>query len=112
MLDQALAARTIAIDRSRFASRAAPDSAPRGAQPEPDPVPRVVLPWPNGDTEAVARLKLPVPNTVGNSTRRAVLALHRRGFEVDLRGQGTVIRTAPAPGDSALTGGSVTVWAE
>jgi membrane peptidoglycan carboxypeptidase len=112
MLDQALAARTIAIDRSRFASRAPPDSTVRDVRSEAEPVPSVVLSWPGGDAETPAKLRLPVPNTVGNSARRAVLALHRRGFEVDLRGQGTVIRTAPAPGDSALTGGSVTVWAE
>lgn len=111
MLDQALAARTIAIDRSRFASRAVPDSTPAAAA-EPEAAPSVVLPWPGGAGEALPRLRLPVPNTVGNSTRRAVLALHRRGFEVDLRGSGSVMRTAPAPGDSALTGGSVTVWAE
>jgi cell division protein FtsI (penicillin-binding protein 3) len=112
MLDQALAARTIAIDRSRFASRAAPDTASVARADQPEPAPSVVLRWPVGAVQPPSQLRLPVPNTVGTSTRRAVLALHRRGFEVDLRGSGTVTRTAPAPGDSALTGGSVTVWAE
>ncbi|HKV74676.1 MAG TPA: penicillin-binding transpeptidase domain-containing protein [Gemmatimonadales bacterium] len=112
MLDQALAARTIAIDRSRFASRAAPDSTPREPHGESESVANVVLRWPVGTADSQSRLLLPVPNTLGTPTRKAVLALHRRGFEVDLRGQGTVTRTSPAPGDSALTGGSVTVWAE
>lgn len=112
MLDQALAARTIAIDRSRFASRAAPDSSPAAPVAEPDANPRVVLAWPAGVAPTPPRLRLPVPSTIGNSARRAVLALHRRGFEVDLRGNGKVIRTQPAPGDSATTGASVTVWTE
>jgi len=54
----------------------------------------------------------PVPATAGTPVRRAALALHRRGFEVDLRGSGTVVRTSPAAGDSATTGTTVTVWAE
>ncbi len=112
MLDQVLATRTIAIDRSRFASRATPDSTLAAPAEEAEPAPNVVMRWPRADSASTPRLRLPVPNIIGNPVRRAVLALHRRGFEVDLRGGGKVIRTIPAPGDSTLTGGSVTVWAQ
>ena len=112
MLDQALAARTIAIDRSRFASRAAPDSGPASPVVEPDPAPSIVLRWPARESDGQVRLRLPVPNIMGNSARRAAVALHRRGFEVDLRGTGKVIRTQPAPGDSTMTGTTITVWTE
>jgi Uncharacterized protein conserved in bacteria len=48
----------------------------------------------------------------GRSIREAALALHRRGFRVNLRGLGRVVRTIPAAGDSARPGSSVLVLAE
>jgi beta-lactam-binding protein with PASTA domain len=67
--------------------------------------------WPQVEAPP-QRTRVPVPATVGAPVRRAVLALHRRGFEVDLHGGGTVTRTTPQAGDSATTGATVTVWAE
>jgi len=75
------------------------------------PTPKVVVPWPPVASQP-PRLMEPVPATVGTPVRRAALALHRRGFEVELRGSGRVVRTMPAAGDSAATGATVTVWAE
>jgi hypothetical protein len=48
----------------------------------------------------------------GRSVREAALALHRRGLRMSLRGLGRVVRTAPAAGEAAPPGASVTVWAE
>ncbi|MGH7516743.1 MAG: PASTA domain-containing protein, partial [Gemmatimonadales bacterium] len=54
---------------------------------------------------------LPVPEVHGASVREAALALHRLGFQVDLRGLGRVARTSPAAGQSAAAGSTVVVWA-
>ena len=69
------------------------------------------LPWPIGDSTAAGERQL-VPNVVGANLRKAVYALHRRGFQVALKGNGQVVRTAPAGGDSLRTGKTVTVWAQ
>jgi len=111
MLQQALASRRVAIDRSRLT---VPDNRSRGEPgPAANPVsmPRVVLSWPY-DAADVKVKSLPVPEVVGQSVREAALALHRRGFRVNLRGLGRVSRTAPPGGEPALPGTAVTVWAE
>jgi cell division protein FtsI (penicillin-binding protein 3) len=111
MLQQALASRRIAIDRSRFTER---DSA-RPREPTAGiarvGMPRVVLSWPY-------RFAVPstgprrIPEVAGRPAREAVLALHRRGFRVTLRGLGRVSRTLPPGGDAALPGSSIVVWAD
>ena len=112
MLQQALASRRVAIDRSRLT---VPDSVSRG---EPTPAstrvntPRVILSWPYEAAAGVKAKPLPVPEVAGRSVREAALALHRRGFRVNLRGLGRVSRTAPPSGEQALPGTAVTVWAE
>jgi cell division protein FtsI (penicillin-binding protein 3) len=111
MLQQALASRRVAIDRSRLTVHDdAPPSAPLAAA-TPARITRVVVQWPFSpiNTKVVA---LPVPDVVGRSVRDAALALHRRGFRVGLRGLGQVSRTVPAGGETALPGTAVTVWAE
>jgi cell division protein FtsI (penicillin-binding protein 3) len=110
MLDEALAARNIAIDRGRLTGPAE-EVLPSEGPAREAPAPNAVVPWPPVATPPL-RPREPVPATVGTPVRRAALALHRRGFEVDLRGNGTVVRTSPAAGDSATTGSTVTVWAE
>ncbi len=85
--------------------------APAGEAAREAPAPKVVVAWPPV-AEPPARPREPVPATVGTPVRRAALALHRRGFEVELHGSGKVVRTMPAAGDSAATGATVTVWAE
>jgi cell division protein FtsI (penicillin-binding protein 3) len=111
MLQQALASRRVAIDRSRLTVR---DKAFRK---EPSPatsavsLTRVVLSWPYQITEPKVK-PLPIPDLAGESVREAALALHRRGFRVNLRGMGRVSRTAPPAGEPAQPGTAVSVWAE
>jgi cell division protein FtsI (penicillin-binding protein 3) len=112
MLQQALASRRVAINRSRLTLPE--DKAPPGESgPVITPVTRarVVLAWPY-DTVKVKVKPLAVPEVTGQSVREAALALHRRGFRVDLRGLGRVSRTAPPGGEPALPGTAVTIWAE
>ena len=111
MLQQALASRRVAIDRSRLTVHDdAPPSAPLAAA-TPARITRVVVQWPFLPINAKV-VALPVPDVVGRSVRDAALALHRRGFRVGLRGLGQVSRTVPAGGETALPGTAVTVWAE
>jgi membrane peptidoglycan carboxypeptidase len=111
MLQQALASRRVAIDRSRLTIR---DDRSRG-EPAPAAAPvsltRVVLSWPYQAPEIKAR-PLPVPEVQGLSVREAALALHRRGFRVNLHGLGRVSRTAPPGGSTAQPGTTVAMWAE
>ncbi|HEX5388098.1 MAG TPA: penicillin-binding transpeptidase domain-containing protein [Gemmatimonadales bacterium] len=121
MLQQALASRRIAIDRSRLAE--ADSASPAGAQaraagaadadaePAAAPsAPAAVVEWPIRGGDSAPR-PLPVPDVAGSDVRDAALALHRRGFRVDLRGVGRVSRTSPAAGQPMLPGTTVIVWA-
>jgi cell division protein FtsI (penicillin-binding protein 3) len=111
MLQQALASRRIAIDRSRLTGQ---DSAslrePKTRTARPG-MPRVILSWPY-HFAAASGTPRQVPEVAGRPVREAALALHRRGFRVTLRGLGRVSRTLPAAGDVALPGSSVLVWAD
>ncbi len=112
MLQQSLASRRVAIDRGRLAPPevlTAPDPVPAAGSPARKPV--VVLSWPYQKSDSSTQ-PVPVPSVTGRSLREAALALHRRGFRMSLRGLGRVVRTAPAAGESAPPGASVTVWAE
>ena len=109
MLQQALASRRVAIDRGRLAAQ---DSTPARAleEAEPGPPPVVVtLPYRAPQPGSSPR---PVPDVAGRSIREAALALHRRGFRVNLRGLGRVVGTVPAAGDSARPGTAVVVLAQ
>ncbi len=111
MLEQALAAQRVAIDRARLA---APDSAASGeASPVSTPSgrPVIALSWPYHPSDSMTSPR-PIPDVAGRSVREAALALHRRGFQVGLRGLGRVVRTEPAAGQSAARGSSVIIWAE
>jgi cell division protein FtsI (penicillin-binding protein 3) len=109
MLEQALAARDVALDRARL-STAAPRAPAPGLEDEGGVVPYVV-PWPYRPDTVTARAFRAVPNVAGRSMRDAVRALHRRGFRVALKGWGVAQRTAPAAGDSAAAGSVVTLFA-
>jgi beta-lactam-binding protein with PASTA domain len=63
-------------------------------------------------TDTTTPAPVAVPVVTGQNARAAVLALHRRGLRVDLRGMGRVTRTDPATGASVAPGSTVTVWAE
>jgi len=111
MLQQALASRRVAIDRSRLTPR---DSAsPRAQRPAASSagLSRVVLSWPYQPDRQSAVTRA-VPEVAGRPVREAALALHRRGFRVSLRGLGRVSRTLPAAGESAKAGTAVIVWAD
>jgi membrane peptidoglycan carboxypeptidase len=110
MLQQALASRRVAIDRSRLTIREESREEPSPAA-TPVSLTRVVLALPYQPPEITAKPR-PVPEVEGQSARDAALALHRRGFRVDLHGIGRVSRTAPPGGSSARPGSLISVWAE
>jgi len=111
MLEQALALRTVALDRARL-SNVAP-TAERPPLEEPDGlVPYVVsVPAPAPDS---ARPQPPraVPDVTGRSLREAARTLHRHGFRVVVKGWGVVHHSWPAAGDNAAAGATVTLFAE
>ena len=109
MLEQALAARTVALDRARL-STAAPRTAAVPLEDDGGVVPYVV-PWPYHPDSAAPGPARPVPDVTGMEMRAAVRALHRRGFRVALKGWGAAEHTWPAAGDSAALGSIVTLFA-
>ena len=110
MLEQALAARDVALDRARL-STAAP-AAPAAALDENDPgVVPYVVPWPFHPDSAAPAPRRAVPNVAGRPLRDAIRVLHRRGFHVVLKGWGPVDHTWPGAGDSAAVGSVVTLFA-
>jgi cell division protein FtsI (penicillin-binding protein 3) len=111
MLQQALASRRVAIDRSRLADSATSPRQHPAASVAAPPTTRVVLPWPYRSENSAAAAR-PVPQVEGRTIREAVLALHREGFRVGLRGLGRVSRTAPSSGEIVKPGTLVTVWAQ
>ena len=110
MLEQALSARTVALDRARL-STAAPPAVATHAEDDGGLVPYVV-PWPYRPDSAGAAPRRAVPDVTGVGMREAARRLHRRGFRVALRGWGVAEHTWPAAGDSAAFGSIVTLWAE
>ena len=109
MLEQALAARTVALDRTRL-SLAAPRTAAAPLEDDGGVVPYVV-PWPYQPDSAAPGPRGAVPDVTGLDMREAVRTLHRRGFRVTLKGWGAAEHTWPAAGDSAAVGSTVTLFA-
>ena len=108
MLQDALAARRGAIDRTRFAERVA--AAPGGEKMDDRPASPVQIAVPAARvTKIPVTALLEIPNVAGVSVRQAALALHRRGFRVQVEGTGSVQGTSPAAGDSARAGSVVTL---
>jgi cell division protein FtsI (penicillin-binding protein 3) len=118
MLEQALAARTVALDRARLSNVAA--TADRAPLEEPDGVVPYVVPWPyvrdsarrEGGAEGGAQPDRTVPNVTGRPLREAARAMHHRGFEVVIKGWGVIHHTWPAAGERAPPGTTVTMFAE
>ena len=111
MLEQALAARTVALDRGRL-SNVAP-TADRAPLDEPDGVVPYVVQWPYvPDSAPAAQPDRIVPNVAGRPLREAARALHQRGFKVVVKGWGVVHHTWPAAGAGAAAGTTVTVFGE
>jgi cell division protein FtsI (penicillin-binding protein 3) len=109
MLQQALASRRVAIDRSRLAPAESVSPRTQGPAAAPVGVAPVVLTLPYAPP-APAAISTAVPNVRGRTARGAALELHRQGFRVVLRGLGRVTRTQPGPGEQARRGSAVTVW--
>jgi len=109
MLEQALAARDVALDRARL-STAAPRS-PQATVDDGGGVVPYVVPWPYQPDSAAAKSLRSVPEVAGRDLRQAVRLLHGRGFRVVLKGWGIARRTSPAAGDTALAGSVVTLFA-
>lgn len=111
MLEQALAARTVALDRARL-SNVAP-AAEHAALDAPAGMVPYVVSWPYDPDSARAQpAERPVPDVTGRDLREATHALHRRGFQVVIKGWGVVHHTWPAAGERAALGTTVTVFAE
>jgi cell division protein FtsI (penicillin-binding protein 3) len=108
MLEQALAARDVALDRTRLSTAA---RLPATDEDRAAGVVPYVVPWPYRPDSAAARPVRSIPDVRGRNVREAVRALHRRGFRVALKGWGIALRTTPAAGDSAEPGALVTVVA-
>ena len=110
MLEQALAARTVALDRARL-SNVAP-TAERMPLEEPDGLVPYVVSVPYAPDSARAQPARAVPDVTGRSLREAARTLHRRGFRVVVKGWGVVHHSWPAAGDKAAAGSTVTLFAE
>jgi len=110
MLEQALAARNVALDRARL-STAVPRAVAAPIEDDGGVVPYVV-PWPYHPDSAAVGARRAVPDVTGLGIREAVRALHRRGFRVALRGWGAAEHTWPAADDSANAGSVVTLFAQ
>ena len=110
MLEQALAARTVALDRARL-SNVAP-TAERAPLEEPDGLVPYVVSIPYVPDSSRAQPKRAVPDVTGRPLREAARTLHRRGFRVVVKGWGVVHHSWPAAGDSAAAGKTVTLFAE
>ena len=110
MLEQALAARTVALDRARL-SNVAP-TAERTPLEEPDGLVPYVVSLPYAPDSARPQPARAVPDVTGRALREAARALHRRGFRVVVKGWGVVHHSWPAAGDKAAAGSTVTLFAE
>ena len=110
MLEQALAARTVALDRARLSNVArAIDRAPLD---EPDGLVPYVVSWPYAPDSAAAPPDRVIPNVSNRPLREAIRTLHQRGFHVVLKGWGIVHHTWPTAGEHVAAGTTVTVFAE
>ena len=110
MLEQALASRTVALDRARL-SAPAPAAGPGELEEDPGVAPYVVS-WPPAHDTAVPPPPRAVPDVSGRTLRSAVRLLHRQGFHVVIKGWGSVEKTWPAAGVSAAAGSLVTVFGD
>jgi hypothetical protein len=113
MLEQALAARTVAIDRARLSNVAMTvDDVGTAPLQEPDGIVPYVVQWPYRPDTSQQQPERAVPSVAGMPLREAARALHRQGFRVVVKGWGVVDHSWPAAGEKAEAGSTVTVFAE
>lgn len=104
MLEQALAARSVALDRARLVGRtAAAEAAPPASARRDAVVPRVGLPWPPARDTATPP-PVTVPAVAGLSVRAAAVALYQRGLEASAAGTGKVTGSNPSAGATVAAG--------
>jgi cell division protein FtsI (penicillin-binding protein 3) len=109
MLVQALALPDSPIEPGRR-YQAAP-RRPQSTSPNASlPLRRVMLPLTNDSMRPSAGVA--VPDLSGWRVREALHAVHQRGLKAWLVGDGRVVRTDPAAGDSLMPGAMVTLYAE
>jgi cell division protein FtsI/penicillin-binding protein 2 len=110
MLEQALASRTITLDRARRSVAIVAAPSPEAMEDDGGLAPYVV-PWPfDPDTISDRAAGKIIPDVTGRPVRDAVRTLHRRGFRVVLRGWGDADHTWPAARASAAAGSIVTLF--
>jgi cell division protein FtsI (penicillin-binding protein 3) len=119
MLEQALAARDVGLDRTRLSTAATLPNASLAEQEAARGVVPYVVPWPYRPDTMPLNSRASVPDVRGRDLRAAVRVLHARGFRVILRGslalepgQTGVIadRTMPAAGEMLEIGSAVTLF--
>jgi beta-lactam-binding protein with PASTA domain len=107
VLEQVIAARTAALDRTRLR---ASNSAPKpDIAIDEGTVPYVVA-WPELPRSDAPETRV-VPDVVGLTLREAVHRLHERGLNARVNGWGDVTTTTPAGGTELNAGAVVTVKA-
>ena len=115
MLEQALAARTVALDRARL-SKVVPAAEHANTLEEPDGVVPYVVSWPYvpDSVRSGTQPERIVPDVTGRSLRAAARTLHRSGFHVVVKGSGggVIHHTWPAAGERVTAGSTVTIFAE
>ena len=115
MLEQALAARTVALDRARL-SKVVPAAEHANTLEEPDGVVPYVVSWPYvpDSVRSGTQPERIVPDVTGRSLRAAARTLHRSGFHVVVKGSsgGVIHHTWPAAGERVTAGSTVTMFAE
>lgn len=105
MLEQTLQARQSAINRGRPATTTTAIAPAASRAPEPT-TPATVITLPRAEAPAAPPAMVTIPDVTGQPFRAAVLAMHRRGLQVRLTGNGPVAATRPAAG-ATLAAGSI-----
>src|SRR2546428_8062612 len=116
MLEQALAARTVALDRARLSNVAPSAEHANPSLDQPDGVWPYVISWPYApdSVRSGTQPERIVPDVTGRSLRVAARTLHRSGVHVVVKGPGggVIEHTWPAAGERAAVGSTVTMFAE
>jgi cell division protein FtsI (penicillin-binding protein 3) len=113
VLEQALAARDVGLDRSSLAAVSL--TTPGNRSDEPRGIVPYVVAWPAPAADAGTEDAPPraVPNVSGMDLREALRVLHDQGFRVTLSGLGAKVgRTEPAAGVAARQGATIRVVTE
>ena len=115
MLNEALASRRIAIDRTRLVGTGEPAAAQLagGVAERTAPTKTITRSWPPDTLNQPEAPIHDVPQVVGLGVRDAVKQLHQQGFQVSLRGTGArIVRSAPGSGEPMRAGRTVVVWTD